>query len=46
MAISTFEFEICGQKLCAQKDGFRKFGHILCLSHAVRLQIASLAQAC
>ena len=22
MAISTFEIKICGQKLCAQKDGF------------------------
>ena len=28
MAISTFEIKICGQKLCAQKDGFRKSGHI------------------
>ena len=27
MAISTFEIKICGQKLCAQKDGFCKFGH-------------------
>ena len=29
MAISTFEIKICGQKLCAQKDGFRKSGHKL-----------------
>ena len=29
MAILTFEIKICGQKLCAQKDGFRKSGHIL-----------------
>ena len=28
MAISTFQIKICGQKLCAQKDGFRKSGHI------------------
>ena len=28
MAISTFEIKICGQKLRAQKDGFRKLGHI------------------
>ena len=28
MAISTFETKFCGQKLCAQKDGFRKSGHI------------------
>ena len=28
MAISTFEIKICGQKSCAQKDGFRKSGHI------------------
>ena len=30
MSISTFDIKICGQKLCAQKDGFRKSGHILC----------------
>ena len=29
MAISTFEIKICGQKLCAQKDGFCKSGHII-----------------
>ena len=28
MAISTFEIKICSQKLCAQKDGFRKSSHI------------------
>ena len=28
MDFSTFEMKICGQKLCAQKDGFRKSGHI------------------
>ena len=32
MDFSTFEIKICGQKLCAQKDGFRKSGHIwLCM---------------
>ena len=30
MAFSTFEIKICGQKLCAQMDGFHKSGHILC----------------
>ena len=28
MQISTFEIKICGKKLCAQKDGFRKSSHI------------------
>ena len=30
MAISTFEIKICSQKLCTQKDGFRKFSHNYC----------------
>ena len=36
MAILTFEIKIFGQKSCAQKDGFHKFGHIYMV--AVELQ--------
>ena len=28
MNFSAFEIKILGQKLCAQKDGFCKLGHI------------------
>ena len=31
MNFSAFEIKILGQKLCAQKEGFHKLGHIAML---------------
>ena len=41
MTFSTLEIKILGQKFCAQKDGFRKLGHIFASQLAYESRLCS-----